>query len=215
LVFCLFDCPPVLIATYVYDKAGNRTLEQVDKAVAKGTFNSSNQLVSRTGAGPMVFEGCVNEPSTVTVGGNPATVDANQRFRGTATVTLGQQSVEIKATDLNGNVTTNHVQVTVAAGTLDKTLSYDPNGNLLNDGARTFTWDAENRLLGVTSGGQTYTWTYNGFGQRVTESVNGTLTRRFVSDGATIKRELNTGGTDPLPSHSGGVSGISKLLMRR
>ena len=30
-------------------------------------------------------------------------------------------------------------------------FSYDGNGNLINDGTHTYTWDAENRLLSATS----------------------------------------------------------------
>src|SRR5205814_9718769 len=101
---------------YGFDKAGNRTLAQVDTALSKEVPNSLNQLVSRSGAGPMVFEGDVDKPSTVTIGGNPATVDANNHFRGTAVVSPGQQNVEIKATDGNGTTTTRHAQVNVTTG---------------------------------------------------------------------------------------------------
>jgi RHS repeat-associated protein len=48
-------------------------------------------------------------------------------------------------------------------------LTYDLNGNLTSDGQRTYTWDAENRLVGITypaqSGKQT-TFTYDGLNRR-------------------------------------------------
>jgi RHS repeat-associated protein len=37
-----------------------------------------------------------------------------------------------------------------AAATVSRTLTYDADGNLLSDGVRTYTWDAENRLTSIT-----------------------------------------------------------------
>ncbi|HEX4078413.1 MAG TPA: RHS repeat-associated core domain-containing protein, partial [Rhizomicrobium sp.] len=48
--------------------------------------------------------------------------------------------------------------------------SFDANGNLLSDGQRDYTWDAENRLTGITYPGQPgkqTTFAYNGLGQHV------------------------------------------------
>jgi hypothetical protein len=33
-------------------------------------------------------------------------------------------------------------------------LSFDANGNLLSDGQRNYSWDAENRMVGITYPGQ-------------------------------------------------------------
>jgi len=53
---------------YAYDKAGNRTSEQIDNAVTKATHNNLNQLVSQAGSGgPMRFLGTVSEPAIVTL----------------------------------------------------------------------------------------------------------------------------------------------------
>ena len=70
------------------------------------------------------------------------------------------------ATDVNGNTTTNHYNVTVT-GSGNKTLVYDANGNLTSDGTRTFEWDAVNRLTAVTSGTHRSEFSYNGLNQRV------------------------------------------------
>ena len=43
-------------------------------------------------------------------------------------------------------------------------LSYDPNGNLTNDGTATDTFDAENRLTQVVKGATTVSVTYDAFG---------------------------------------------------
>jgi hypothetical protein len=100
---------------YGYDRSGNRTLEQVNtitNAVASAVHNSVNQVVSRNGGGAMVFEGTVSKPSKVTVGGTngvggqAAVLDAANNFRATVPVATGAQSIEIRAVDANGNVTT-------------------------------------------------------------------------------------------------------------
>ncbi|WP_245472292.1 RHS repeat domain-containing protein [Rhizobium jaguaris] len=48
--------------------------------------------------------------------------------------------------------------------------NYDAEGNLLSDGDRTYSWDVENRLVGVTYAsqpGKRTKFTYDGFGRRV------------------------------------------------
>jgi RHS repeat-associated protein len=50
------------------------------------------------------------------------------------------------------------------------TFTYDKNGNMLSDGFRTFKWDAENRLIGVSFDSDTARasqFRYDGFGRRV------------------------------------------------
>jgi YD repeat-containing protein len=44
--------------------------------------------------------------------------------------------------------------------------TWDNNGNLLNDGVSTYTYDHANRLKSVTMGSTTYTYAYNGLGDR-------------------------------------------------
>jgi len=52
--------------------------------------------------------------------------------------------------------------------------SYDANGNLLNDGTHSYTYDAENRLISV-DGGATASYVYDAEGRRVHESVGGVV----------------------------------------
>lgn len=59
-------------------------------------------------------------------------------------------------------------QLTNLAG---QSLSYDANGNLLSDGQRTYSWDAESRLVGISYPGQpgkATAFAYDGFGRRTT-----------------------------------------------
>jgi RHS repeat-associated protein len=53
---------------------------------------------------------------------------------------------------------------------------YDAAGNLISDGSRTFTYDVENRLRGVTGGPSSVTLDYDAFGRLGTVTTGGTAT---------------------------------------
>jgi RHS repeat-associated protein len=186
---------PVQQYSYDYDKAGNRTNEQLGNTVATIAPNNLNQVSTRSFAvGKMHFRGHVNEPATVTVAGNLASIDAQGDFDGIANVTGGNNTVSIAATDASGNTRTNTYQVNVPyGGTIP--LSYDLNGNLSSDFARTYEWDAANRLVAINYIEQPYRteFTYDGLGRRVkiVETDNGvvTSTKNFVWKGMDIVEE--------------------------
>jgi RHS repeat-associated protein len=61
-------------------------------------------------------------------------------------------------------------QLTALSG---QSLTYDADGNLLSDGARTYSWDAENRLVGIGYPGQpgkATAFAYDGLGRRIAAS---------------------------------------------
>jgi YD repeat-containing protein len=80
------DAPQTVLKryAYAYDPAGNRTIEQIDDQVTGSTYNTVNELVTQSAAGAMVLEGNVNEPATVTIAGQPASVSATHQFRHSA-----------------------------------------------------------------------------------------------------------------------------------
>lgn len=75
-------------------------------------------------------------------------------------------------------------QITFAGAT----LSYDPNGNLTNDGMNSYNWDARNRLMGL-SGGATASFNYDPLGRRMSKTINGSATQ-FLYDGNDIAAEI-------------------------
>jgi RHS repeat-associated protein len=160
---------------YAYDPAGNRTVEQMDDQVTGWTYNTVNELATQHATGAMVFEGTVNEPATVTIAGQPATVSAVNTFRGTAPVASGTNTVTITAADPSGNSTTKQYQVGNSA--TSKTFTYDANGNLTADGTRTFEWDARNQLVAVNVGTARSEFSYDGQQRRVriVERDNGSV----------------------------------------
>ena len=171
-----------VLHTYVYgyDWAANRTSSQLDLSVTGATANKLNQLTSLSASGPLRFSGTLSKPSTVTVGGNAATVNSNNTFTGFANINPGTNTVAVTATDGSGNTSTNNYQVQAASGT-GQTLTYDLNGNLINDGAgKTFEWDAVNRLTAInyTVTNSRTEFAYDGLSRRtrIVEKSNGSVT---------------------------------------
>ena len=94
---------------YAYDDAGNRVTEQGAVRQGNGSYavtltgaahNGLNQMTGRTGgSGRMILEGTVNEPATVSVGGQAAQVwglgNGQYGWRGTAQVAAGYAATEI------------------------------------------------------------------------------------------------------------------------
>jgi hypothetical protein len=68
--------------------------------------------------------------------------------------------------------------------------TWDANGNLLSDGARSYTYDYANWLTGVSGVGQVVSYAYNGLGDRLQQTVN-SVTSQYTLD-------LNTGLTQVL-----------------
>ena len=141
------DPVPVVLQrfAYGYDPAGNRVFEQIDDAVTSWTYDALNRLVTQQGGGVLRFAGTVSEPATVTVAGQPASVSSANAFEAGVPVVVGTNPVAITATDPSGNTATATYEVDVAEAA--KKFTYDANGNLTSDGARTFEWDARNQLV--------------------------------------------------------------------
>jgi RHS repeat-associated protein len=88
-------------------------------------------------------------------------------------------------------------------------LTYDGNGNLLSDGARTYSWDVRNRLSAI-GGATPATFQYDGLGRRTSKStVAGT--KEYLHDGIEPVQE-RVGGSPTANLLYGG--GVDELLMR-
>jgi RHS repeat-associated protein len=169
--------------TYGYDLAGNRTQEQIDSGVTTSVHNNLNQLTGQTPGGQMEFSGTLSEPATLTLGGKPAAVDGSNNWIGRAAVVAGANAIPLTATDASGNATTKTITITVPGGAA-RTLTYDLNGNEIDNGAgRVTALDALNRPVKITIGANVIEFVYNGFGQRVQEKLNGTLIKQWIWDG--------------------------------
>jgi YD repeat-containing protein len=73
-----------------------------------------------------------------------------------------------------------------------QTNTFDLNGNLISDGTNTYTWDARNRLAGI-SGAIAASFQYDPTGRRISKTISGTTTQ-FLYDGANPVQELSGAG---------------------
>jgi RHS repeat-associated protein len=69
--------------------------------------------------------------------------------------------------------------------------TYDPNGNLANDGTNTYTWDARNYLTAI-AGSSSATFAYDPLGRRDLKTINGVSTQ-FLYDGLNPVQEIQNG----------------------
>jgi len=71
-----------------------------------------------------------------------------------------------------------------------RTLSYDLDGNLTNDGVFAYTWDAENRLISASSNGtEIASYKYDYMSRRY-QKVVGSTTNTFLYDGWNLARSV-------------------------
>ena len=179
---------------YGYDGAGNRTNEQVDGMVTSSAYNNLNQLTGSSSGGKTRFRGKTNEPSTVTVDGQNAWMTSGTNFEADVNLASGTNSIAVQAKDANNNVRTHTYQVIVPGGG-SKTVTYDANGNMLNDGEKTYNWDVANRLIKITYADSSRSeFSYDVLGRRIqiVEKDDGGSTiseKNYVWDGLEITEE--------------------------
>ena len=164
---------------FSYDLAGNRLTAQSGNAKSTTAYNALNQITGISGGGRLRFSGTTSEAANVSVQGRAARMLDDTTFTADAEVVPGVNTIPVVATDGNGNRRTNNYQVTVPGGAT-RAFVYDGNGNLLDDGERTYQWDAKNRLIEAKRGADTWQWGYNAFDQRVSEKKNGVVTKLWV-----------------------------------
>jgi RHS repeat-associated protein len=82
-------------------------------------------------------------------------------------------------------------------------LTNDANGNLTNDGANSYTWDARGQLSAVTGPAVNASFGYDGVGRRVQKTVGG-ASLQYLYDGPNVAQELS-GGSVSASVLSGGT----------
>lgn len=178
---------------YGYDRAGNRTSEQIDSTVTTAAFNELNQMTGIGGSGPTRFKGSLDKKGTVTVNGQPAWMQTTTDFVADVTLSGGTNTVAVVAINTNSVTRTNSYQVVVPTGGTT-TLSYDGSGNMTTDGANTYQWDAAGRLVKASYTGGSTEYSYDSLGRRVKiveKNGGGTVTgtKQFVFDGMAIAEQ--------------------------
>jgi YD repeat-containing protein len=71
--------------------------------------------------------------------------------------------------------------------------TWDDNGNLLDDGVSVYTYDPANRLSSVVQGEESYTFSYNGLGDRLQQVANSQTTSYTLDLNAGLTQVLSDG----------------------
>ena len=218
---------------YGFDTIGNRTQTRAggdqtggNQRVANYSVNNLNQIISRDFPGTNDIVGAALATNSVTLNGQPAW-HKWEYFWGTVTTNNTAAPAWLTATVASGGASNTG---SVYLAQTPEQFSYDADGNLISDGRWTYTWDAENRLIGMavnTAAGPQYqlTFAYDAKGRRMqkTLSTNGiSNTINFLYDGWNLVGILNSQSTlvqsfmwgsdlSGSPQGAGGVGGLLEV----
>ena len=133
---------------YAYDPAGNLNYRTNNALIQTFNVNSLNELTTVPARGTLTVEGTTTSPATnVTVNGQSAALYGDSTFAATNfTLVNGTNTFTAIAKDSYGRVDTN-VSISYLPSSIS--FTYDSNGNLTNDGRRSFAYDDENQLVSV------------------------------------------------------------------
>lgn len=172
--------------SFSYDAAGRRTsLTLPDGVVSEYSYDQVSQLT-----------GITYKLGATVLGNLTYAFDAGGRV-----TTVGGSYARTGLPTAISSATYNAAHQLVTRGS--QTLSYDANGNLTNDGANTYTWNARNQLITI-SGNVSASFQYDALGRRTSKIVNGQTTG-YLYDGVNVVQEqagasptanLLTGGVD-------------------
>ncbi|MGQ3055188.1 MAG: RHS repeat-associated core domain-containing protein [Roseateles sp.] len=95
-----------------------------------------------------------------------------------------------------------------------KTFSYDNNGNMLGDGATTYTWDARDQLVNIANATTPASFKYDSQGRRTARTV-GSATTAFNYDGDNFIQELDALGRSGNIRANLITGGIDQHFMRQ
>jgi len=147
--------------SYAFDPVGNLQYRTNNTLVENFLVNSVNELTQNTNGGRITVMGTAtsSNSTTVAVNGTNAVVYSDATFAATnMPLTTSYTAI---AADAYGRHSTNSVIVSLS--TNNALYRYDGNGNLTNDGTRSFAYDDENQLVQVWVSNQWLSqFTYDG-----------------------------------------------------
>ena len=163
---------------YAYDAAGNLNARTNNTLTLTFGVNSVNGLTNATRTGTLTAAGAVaaTPSSPPTVNGQATALYGDKTFATTAGLSLANGANNFTTIVQYASKTLTNIVVSQ----LPTPVVYqnDANGNLTNDGLRSFTYDDENQLTDVTIAGQSKSdFLYDGLGRR-------RITRDYTWNGA-------------------------------
>jgi RHS repeat-associated protein len=197
---------------YTYDNADRLTAMTQGSAIVSMAYDNANRRTSLTLPNGIVVEYGYGDDSQLTA----LTYKQGSTTIGTLFYTYdanGQPSV------VSGSYARSNMAIALTAASYDDanqvvtfggiSLTYDTNGNLTNDGARSYTWNARDQLTGI-AGPVSASFAYDGIGRRRAKTVSGTTTQ-FLYDGLNPVQEL--AGATPTANLLTGL-GIDEFFTR-
>ncbi|MFF3967868.1 RHS repeat-associated core domain-containing protein [Streptomyces griseorubiginosus] len=91
-----------------------------------------------------------------------------------------------------------------------RTFDYDADGQLKNDGVRSYTWNARGELTGLAKAGTTSAFGYDPLGGRISKTIGG-IASRYLTDGSNPLVEQNGSGATTATT---ATSGLDRFLTR-
>lgn len=201
-----------------------------------GPLHGGNVLneIGQRGTLPTHVSGTVATGSSVTANGIVASVIDNYWDTALPVSTNGTYYSQLAVSASNGGQTAN-TTVPALLRPSSEAYTYDADGNVLSDSLWNYTWDAEDRLVGMstTSAATTFgapayqlTFKYDYLGRRVEKTVvrNGTTTldRKYLYQGSLLVAEIDAASNQIVQSYTwgpdasgtiGGEGGIGGLLL--
>ena len=140
------------LTTYISSTSGGAT-ETLTLApattITQYTCNNVNALTNIAAGGPTKFQGVTNKAvKSASFNSTPAFLSWSESFSGNTNLSSGSNAVAVAATDGANNVRSNNYQV-IANSLAATTVGFDANGNMVSNGANSYVWDAEYRLIQI------------------------------------------------------------------
>ena len=218
---------------YAYDDIGNRRTATANGHTTHYTADALNRYTAIQNPGAVDLIGRAQPGATVTVNNQPVVRQADYfHYQALEDNTAGGLLADYAIVGVANHptadvVTVENRQVYVPARNVAPV--YDADGNLLNDGRWTYTWDGENRLVAMEEpGGLSLAFDYDGQSRRVRKRVwrDAALESdvRYVYDGWNMIAELDASDLSPIRTYvwgldlsgglqgAGGVGGLLAIL---
>ena len=167
---------PIASFEYAYDAAGNRTNMTTLEGLHSFAYDNRNQLVGAVypdgSSETFTYDLVGNRTAllTVSTNGSPSTTHYIYGSGNRLLMDEGPSSTNLFAYDGAGRLT-NHV---------------------VNGQTRTFAYNFQGRMTSLTDiDGSVFAYEFDGEGNRLSQSLNDCLSKRFVYDGADVLLELN------------------------
>jgi YD repeat-containing protein len=139
--------------SFNYDSASRRTTLTLPNGIVVAYSYDNNSRISGM---------------TWTLAGNPVgDLEYNYDANGHVIEKTGSFAQTNLPQPVSGNTFNADNEMTTFNGTA---FTYDPNGNLLNDGSNTYAWDTRNHLSAIT-GANTANFVYDPFGRRMSKTI--------------------------------------------